>query len=178
MRALRTFVIVAAVLLGAWATSAFLELARQQQTATKEQAALRDRIVHLESQSTVLSKQVESLGGQPFVVPDTAKEIVAVPGPRGPQGSDGERGDDGRDGADGVGRTGATGGVGERGADGADGADGATGPQGPAGATGPEGPAGRGIQSLECVDGTWRVTFTDGETDDAGNCAPELVDLP
>lgn len=42
------------------------------------------------------------------------------------------------------------------------------------GPQGPVGPAGRGIAETECIDGTWRVTYTDGSTDwDAGPCLGE-----
>lgn len=45
------------------------------------------------------------------------------------------------------------------------------GPQGETGATGATGPAGRGLTSVICVSGRWRVEYTDGTVDtDAGPC--------
>lgn len=93
-------------------------------------------------------------------------------GPRGPAGPTGPPGDDGLPGAPGSagapGPPGATGPPGGAGQDGADGEDGAPGPTGP---PGPTGSPGRGIRDVECVDGRWRITYTDGEVDeDAGSC--------
>lgn len=95
-------------------------------------------------------------------------------GDMGPPGADGEDGAPGEDGVDGApgedgavgpagpsgepGPMGPEGPAGPAGADGEDGADGATGP------AGPPGPTGTGIDSMQCTDGYWVVTYTDGTT--------------
>jgi len=86
-------------------------------------------------------------------VPGSPGADSTVPGPQGSPGQDGQDGQDGLPGADG-----------------SPGADSTIpGPQGPTG------PAGRGIADQECqANGRWRVTYTDGETDDdAGPCLAE-----
>lgn len=43
--------------------------------------------------------------------------------------------------------------------------------QGPKGDPGPPGDNGRGVNNVQCLDGTWIVTYTDGTVDDdAGDC--------
>jgi len=122
-----------------------------------------------------------------------------VPGPVGPQGLAGLLGLTGGRGEPGIpGPVGPVGATGSPGADstvpGPPGATGATGPAGPAGADstvpgpagspgepGPPGPAGmngadgRGITSAFCGDtGRWTITYTDGATQDGGQCRTTL----
>lgn len=110
---------------------------------------------------------------------------VGPVGPKGDQGIMGLLGLTGSNGADGppgpVGPMGPMGPVGPQGETGATGPAGTDstvpGPPGPAGADGemgPQGPAGqdgRGIQSAHCGDtGRWLITYTDGATQDGGQC--------
>lgn len=74
-----------------------------------------------------------------------------------PQPKDGKDGADGKDGQPGA-----------PGRDGAPGAPGAPGPQGETGNTGPIGPQGRGVESVDMVNGTLVVTYTDGTKQDLG----------
>lgn len=112
-----------------------------------------------------------------------------IPGTDGADGAPGEDGEDGAPGTDGApgstGPKGSQGGTGTRGRDGATGPPGPQGPAGPRGETGPagdRGPAGsngRGITDAQCgTDGRWTITYTDGNTDDAGPCLAESPDDP
>lgn len=112
------------------------------------------------------------------------------PGPVGPQGLSGLLGLSGSQGVQGP--PGPPGPVGASGSPGADstvpgpaGPIGSTGPggadstvPGPAGETGPSGPAGvdgRGIANTTCGDnGRWTVVYTDGTSQDAGQCRATL----
>lgn len=119
-----------------------------------------------------------------------------TPGPPGEPGADGSPGEPGVQGAPGA--TGEPGAAGEAGTPGANGAPGAAGERGPAGPKGDAGPAGpkgdagakgepgakgdpgpagvdgadgRGITDAQCgTDGRWDITWTTGETTDAGPC--------
>lgn len=110
---------------------------------------------------------------------DGADGVDGSPGVMGPPGPGGPPGPNGLDGVDGsAGATGTTGATGLAGATGQPGPAGPQGPPGPAGADstapgpqGPEGAQGRGIQSAYCGDnGRWSITYTDGTTQDAGQC--------
>ena len=87
-------------------------------------------------------------------------------GPQGPTGATGPQGPTGAVGPTGPGpqgATGATGPQGPTGATGPQGATGATGPQGPTGATGPQGPtgpAGGGIQTLQVIEETLTLDYS------------------
>ena len=126
---------------------------------------------------------------------------AGVDGIAGARGEPGAPGNDGSDGAPGEpGADGAKGAPGNDGADGADGKDGAAGPVGPKGDTGATGPAGpkgdpgapgadgkpgapgtdgRGITSAQCgADGRWTLTWSTGETTDAGQCLMTQAPAP
>ena len=109
------------------------------------------------------------------------------PGAQGAPGATGEPGAPGDPGAAGEagtpGAAGAPGAAGERGPAGPKGDAGPAGPKGDAGAKGDPGPAGatgpagvngadgRGITDAQCgTDGRWDITWTTGETTDAGPC--------
>jgi len=114
------------------------------------------------------------------------------PGPAGPKGDKGDAGAQGLAGL--LGSAGTNGLNGSPGTDGPPGPPGPQGPAGPAGAKGdtgaastvpgPEGPAGptgpqgedgRGIRSAICADdGRWVITYTDGATQDGGQCRTTL----
>lgn len=146
--------------------------------------------------TAALADQVESLGEEPVVEPEEASRsiLVPVPGPRGPgpavsqilaaistycaanDDCKGPAGSDGEAGADGADST-IAGPPGPAGKDGANGKDstvpGPAGPTGPAGSTGDDG---RGIQSAQCGDdGRWTITYTDGASEDAGQCRATLL---
>jgi hypothetical protein len=107
-------------------------------------------------------------------------------GPSGSPGATGSAGPSGKVGPSGSkGATGLTGGQGPAGKDGTDGLAGPAGPSGPPGSTGPTGPAGqngtdgtngkdgRSIESTDCVDGRWVVTYSDGTSQTTnGVCIP------
>lgn len=91
--------------------------------------------------TTALAAQVEALGGEPVVKPDSAgpdSGVVLVPGPTGARGATGPQGEPGVGAQGPVGTQGVPGDRGEPGAPGV----GETGPQGPPGDAGAEGPAG------------------------------------
>lgn len=124
-------------------------------------------------------KRVEQVKGQRGEAgPQGPAGPPGVPGKPGTPGKDGIPGAAGKDGAKGT--DGLPGEPGAKGADGSNGADGAPGPAGPAGAdgapgragpTGPSGADGRGITNAVCgTDGRWSITWTTGETTDAGPC--------
>lgn len=120
------------------------------------------------------------------VTPEQAAEAIAeFCGANGEcQGKDGTDGKDGRDGAAASDEQVAAGvaaycagGVcrGDDGSDGKDGKDGKDGLPGEDGKDGNDGEPGRGIAAdgVKCVDGTWQITYSDGDVDlDAGSCAP------
>lgn len=99
-----------------------------------------------------------------------------APGDQGAPGRDGRPGRDGQDGTDGTdgtdGQPGPQGLTGPQGDAGSSGTDGQPGPPGPAGADGQPGADGRGITDAQCDPDTdrWVVTWTTGETTDAGTC--------
>lgn len=113
-----------------------------------------------------------------------APGTAGPPGGPGSPGTPGEAGSAGEPGA--AGGPGAPGGDGPKGDPGPPGPKGDPGPAGPAGAdgapgapgeTGPSGADGRGITDAQCgADGRWDLTWTTGETTDAGPCivAPEI----
>lgn len=117
-----------------------------------------------------------------------------VPGPPGVAGADGADGTNGAEGTDGApgadgedssvpGPQGERGPRGPAGEDGSDstvpGPAGPSGPPGPPGEDGTDGSNGRGITDAQCgSDGRWTITFTDGETDDAGPCLAESPEQP
>lgn len=145
-----------------------------------------------------LYDEFTSATGEEPDAPDPA--IVANEGPQGEQGAPGPvgpTGPAGKDGRPGLDSTvpGPTGPIGPPGSDsttpgpqgapGTDGRDGqdstVPGPAGPPGPTGPQGPPGldgRGIQSLFCDDitGRWTVTYTTGESADAGTCKTPIIE--
>lgn len=148
----------------------------------------RESLTEANDRVDALGQQVRDLGEDPVVPTSPVNSPTILPGPRGEQGLrgllglPGVPGAAGRDGA--TGATGATGETGAAGSTGAQGATGATGPQGPAGPAGERGPAGadgapgRGISDVQCSDGRWIVTYTDGTTSDAGDCQPALIEVP
>lgn len=105
------------------------------------------------------------------------------PGTKGDPGVDstatGAQGQPGTAGQDGAGSTipGPQGLPGEPGAAGANGADSTVpGPEGPEGPQGPQGEPGRGIASANCGDdGRWLITYTDGATQDGGQCRTAIT---
>ena len=103
-----------------------------------------------------------------------------VPGPVGPQGRPGIDGDDGVAGLSFQGPPGPAGAdstvPGPPGPAGADSTvPGPVGPAGADGATGPAGQDGRGISDAQCLDnGRWAITYTDGTTQDGGQCRTTL----
>ncbi|MDQ1053165.1 hypothetical protein QE394_001093 [Arthrobacter sp. SORGH_AS 212] len=104
--------------------------------------------------------------------------VQGVAGLLGLAGSAGSNGLNGSPGTTGpAGPPGATGHAGPAGANGADSTvPGPAGPQGPTGPQGPEGESGRGIQSAVCAgDGRWVITYTDGATQDGGQCRETLL---
>lgn len=104
-----------------------------------------------------LAAQVERLGGDPVVDPETLPE----PGPQGEAGETGDTGAIGPQGPRGLpGLRGIRGRDGEDGVDGADGADGIgrTGPTGTTGPAGPQGPQGERGEPGDPFPFTW--TFT------------------
>lgn len=173
--------------------------------AREERAALLAQIDEQAAKVDALVAQLEDLGEEPVVEPETPKvpdSADPLPGERGPRGEPGDDGEPGRTptaaevlaavtaycasvggciGADGesiVGPPGEAGAPGERGPQGEPGTPGATGPQGVAGIS---------VMSVSCVDtdgaegdGTaFRFTFSDGTaTDIAGQCAPVSVESP
>jgi hypothetical protein len=53
---------------------------------------------------------------------------------------------------------------------------GPAGPPGADGATGPAGTDGRGIESAHCWEnGRWTITYTDGTSQDAGQCRADVI---
>lgn len=155
--------------------------AAQTETAANKRAA------------QLLASQVERLGGNPVVDPDTltgAQGLTGAAGPsgiagltgptgdRGPAGRDGQsitgpigprgsNGPSGLNGADGVGSQGAAGEPGPAGPPGERGPAGADGADGTSGADGARGEAGVGIASLACdsvTPLTLTITYTDGTT--------------
>jgi len=101
--------------------------------------------------------------------------LTGTAGPAGPPGPVGATGPQGLPGL-----AGAQGDTGPAGPPGPAGADSTVpGPAGPPGATGPQGPSGatgRGIQSAYCWDnGRWTITYTDGSTQDGGQCRTTLT---
>lgn len=139
-----------------------------------------------------LRDEYEAATGMTAPVPpaqETAEAAAAQVGARGSQGvpgvpgSTGAAGQDGADGAPGAagqpgepgppGEPGGTGSPGSPGSDGqpgdpgpagAQGDPGPAGPQGEPGPAGEQGEAGRGVERLDCVDGTLVATYTDGGT--------------
>ena len=100
--------------------------------------------------------------------------VPGLPGLRGLQGLQGEPGLQGPPGP--AGKDGAPGKDGVDGKDGAPGKDGeSTGSPGPPGKDGENGKDGRGIQDVNCVNGKFLFTFTDGTSKSVGTC---VVDLP
>lgn len=74
-----------------------------------------------------------------------------VPGPAGPAGPQGEPGPAGADST-------------------------VPGPEGPEGPAGPQGEEGRGIRTAYCGDdGRWLITYTDGATQDGGQCRTTIT---
>jgi hypothetical protein len=135
----------------------------------------------------VLTRQVENLGGTPAVQPDddlaapdpglTRSQLLAAvtdlctttelcAGPRGFTGQRGPRGRDGDTGAPGADST----------VPGPPGADSTV--PGPPGADGKDGKDGRGITDTQCTDDGWVVTYSDGETQNAGECRPQPEGMP
>lgn len=98
--------------------------------------------------------------------------LLGLPGQSGLNGAMGPTGPPGP-----MGPAGAQAPPGPAGAPGADGKDSTTpGPAGATGATGPQGADGRGIESAYCWDnGRWTITYTDGATQDGGECRASLT---
>jgi hypothetical protein len=141
---------------------------------------LYDYVAESNEKQEILAGQVERMGGTPVVEPDEPiPPMVGERGPkgdrgdRGPRGPEGERGEPGDDGEDG-----ARGPQGEPGKDGEDGKDGQDGQDGSAAAKGDPGPPGRGIASMECTDDGWIVTYTDGQSENAGDCRAQIIPPP
>jgi hypothetical protein len=150
------------------------------------------------------AEQVASESGAPLAGPQGAQGAQGprgeqgFPGPAGEAGPVGPKGDKGDTGPAGLaGVLGAAGANGLNGPAGTDGLPGPPGPQGPAGPAGPKGDAGaastvpgpegspgpegpkgddgRGIRSAICADdGRWNITYTDGTTQDGGQCRATL----
>jgi hypothetical protein len=173
-----------------------LALGIQQVCATKGELMVDDRDLCDKSES-VLQNPTEVIPG-PKGDPgeDGSPGPQGEQGPPGPPGAKGDKGDPGA--------TGTTGEAGTDGAPGANGADGqpgipgpmgpsgppgpqgetgpagadstVPGPAGPAGPQGPQGEPGRGIASAYCGDdGRWLITYTDGATQDGGQCRSPIV---
>ena len=117
--------------------------------------------------------------GKDSTIPGPPGADSKVPGPVGPPGRPGVDGDDGvaglsfqgPPGVDGADSTvpGPPGPQGEPGADST--VPGPQGEPGPAGPAGTNGSDGRGIADTQCLDnGRWAVTYTDGTTQDGGQC--------
>jgi hypothetical protein len=152
---------------------------------------------------TQACKRAETAAAEPPVGPQGVQGIQGVQGPPGRDGVDGRDGAPGPSGPPGpAGKDGAAGAdstvpgpAGQNGVDGAPGADstvpgpaGPPGPQGepgaagadstvpgPAGVQGPQGEPGRGIASAYCGDdGRWLITYTDGTTQDGGQCRTKV----
>lgn len=148
----------------------------------------RESLTEANDRVDALGQQVRDLGEDP-VVPTSpiATNPTIIPGPRGEQGLrgllglPGAPGAAGRDGQNGQDST-VPGPTGPAGRDST--VPGPQGERGPAGATGERGPAGadgapgRGISDVQCTDGRWIVTYTDGTTSDAGDCQPALIEVP
>ena len=106
------------------------------------------------------------------------------PGPLGPVGPKGDAGDDGVAGLSFQGPPGPAGAdstvPGPPGPAGEPGADSTVpGPAGPAGADGATGQDGRGISDAQCLDsGRWSITYTDGTTQDGGQCRTTPIGVP
>jgi hypothetical protein len=89
--------------------------------------------------------------------PGLAGRDSLMPGPMGPQGPQGPQGDPGPTGPAGADST-------------------VPGPAGPEGPQGPQGQEGRGIRTANCGDtGRWVITYTDGATQDAGQCRAATI---
>jgi hypothetical protein len=99
------------------------------------------------------------------------------PGPRGPKGEKGEKGDRGDDGEDST----VAGPEGIAGSPGADstvpGPRGETGEKGEKGDEGAKGSAGRGVQSIDCTNGSGEFVFHyDDGTSETVSCAPDPIE--
>jgi len=182
----------------------------KQSLAEEFDAACKSADFQQTSAGSNICRKAEQVAAEPSTSPMAGPQgvqgIQGVQGPRGEQGFQGPlgpvgpKGDKGDAGAQGVGGvSGAAGLNGAPGADGLMGPAGPTGPQGlpgadstvpgpagPPGADGPSGPqgeTGRGIQSAQCGDdGRWVIIYTDGATQDAGECramvGPPVVVAP
>lgn len=148
----------------------------------------RESLTEANDRVDALGQQVRDLGEDP-VVPTSpvVNSPTTIPGPRGEQGLrgllglPGAPGAAGRDGQNGQDST-VPGPTGPAGRDSTvPGPQGERGPAGPAGERGPagaDGAPGRGISDVQCSDGRWIVTYTDGTTSDAGDCQPALIEVP
>jgi hypothetical protein len=117
---------------------------------------LGERVRQAESDRTILSEQVERMGGVPLVSPSA--------GPPGERGDAGPRGFQGPPGPSGP--------PGPRGAAGQPGRDGAVGPTGPPGMQGPQGEAGARGEPGETVTGPPGASGPPGERGPQGEAGP------
>lgn len=181
--ALRIIAVVVVSVFVAWLLATLLSALSDIEQSQDDRADLRSLITEQQDTIDRLKGQVVDLGGVPVDAGPLPSDPIVIPGVRGepgPPGRDGRDGESivgepGRDGSDGESITGAPGGQGPPG-ESIVGPQGERGPMGGQGDRGPAGGDGRGVESIECTDDGWVVTYTTGETHNAGDCRPVLID--
>lgn len=139
--------------------------------AATERDALRVENAENREKVAILTAQVETLGEKPDVEPES--EPPTVLGPSSTQVRTavssllplllGSALDESCGGS-------CKGKKGEAGGDGTDGVDGTPGADGAPGKDGADGKDGRSVESTQCTDDGWVVTYSDGSTENAGRC--------